>query len=174
MNLIPMKMTVLSIDPSIRACGWALLINQQILTGVARSKKFSTAGAILEIYRFLETICPPNLNYLLIEKPTIADSWTKNRKESISKLLACYGMCLTLAQKDTILWTPTVPQWKGQQSKDVSNAISNKLILQNGLKVKFMDKIPESLLHNAKDAVAILTEHLKKKGIIKWERNYLG
>lgn len=162
------NITVLSIDPSIRTCGWALLINGIILAGLARSTARRTPKAILEIYRFLSTICPPNLHYLVIEKPIITNEWTKEKKENVAKLLASYDRYITLGCDNTTIWTPTVPEWKGQLSKDICWSRANKVLKDNNIKyeIQNMYNIPKDLLHNVHDAIALLVRFLQKERFI--------
>lgn len=163
------NITVLSIDPSMRTCGWALLINGIILAGLARSTARRTPKAILEIYRFLSTICPPNLTYLLIEKPVLIAIWTKEKKENVAKLLASYDTYIKLKQEKTILWTPTVPEWKGQLSKDICWSRANSVLKDNDIKyeIRKINTIPKDLLHNVYDAIALLVRFLQKERFIK-------
>lgn len=158
--------TFFSIDPSIRACGYALLINSTVSAGLFRSKEKEPARAILQIYNCLKTICPPVVDHLIIEKPIIEDDWTQQKKEAIAKLMACYGMCLTLATDKTKLWTPSVPEWKGQLSKENSHIRTEDLLRKEKIKIDYVGKIPDSLMHNTKDAIALLTKYLIKERII--------
>lgn len=158
--------TFFSIDPSIRACGYALLINSTIIAGLFRSKKQETHRAIIEIYKNLRIICPPDVDHLIIEKPIIKDAWTQDKKENIAKLMACYGMCLALATNNTKMWTPSVPEWKGQLSKENSHSRAEELLKKEKIIIDYVGKIPDSLLHNTKDAIALLVKYLVKERII--------
>lgn len=160
------NITILSIDPSMRACGWALLINGIILAGLVKSTIKSTAKAILEIYHFLEKICPPDLTYLVIEKPIITNEWTKEKKENVAKLVASYDKYIELKKEKTILWTPTVPEWKGQQNKEICWSRANKTLKHNNIKYEIRPNIPSKLMHNVYDAIAIMIRFLQKERFI--------
>lgn len=159
--------TAFAIDPSIRSCGWSLLMNGTILGGLARSKEKETHKAIVQIYYFLKTICPPKIKHLIVEKPIIMDSWTQEKKENIAKLLAAYGMCLTLASENTSMWTPSVPEWKGQTGKNISWIRTERFLNERKIKFEIMKNVPMSLEHNTKDAIALLVKYLQKEGIVE-------
>lgn len=169
------NITILSIDPSIRTCGWALLINGIILAGLARSTARRTPKAILEIYRFLQTICPPNLHYLVIEKPIITNEWTREKKENVAKLMASYDKYITLQYDENKvcscikIWTPTVPEWKGQLNKEICWSRANSILKNNNIKyeIRKINTIPKDLLHNVYDAIALLVRFLQKERFIQ-------
>lgn len=158
-----------SIDPSIRACGWARYINptKYIYAGLCQSKEKKTEDAILDIYEQIEGELPIHIRHLIIEKPILVEKWTKEKKKNIEKLLTCYGALLTLKKDKSIkLWTPSVPEWKGQLSKETSHYRAYELIGKNHIQINIMKGIPNSLFHNTKDAIALLVTYLKKEGII--------
>jgi hypothetical protein len=156
-----------AVDPSIRACGWARLRKNKIKAGLCRSKEKDAALASIDIYRQLKKKCPARPGYLLIERPIIQSNWTQTKTGAIEKLLACYGACLALATENTRLWTPSVPQWKGQLSKEISFDRAAKLLAENGIKFEVEKSVPEGLQHNTNDAIALLTRYLQKERLIK-------
>lgn len=155
-----------AIDPSIRACGWALLRKNKIKAGLCRSKEKDAALASIDIYRQLRKKCPARPHYLLIERPIIQANWTQTKTRAIEKLLACYGTCLTLATENTRIWTPSVPEWKGQLSKEISHNRMREILDRNNIGFRY-DKIPVSLEHNTLDAIALLARYLQKERLIQ-------
>lgn len=165
-NYVRTQCSIFSIDPSIRACGWAFFWKDGIIAGLCRSKEKNSSKAALDIYLQLKQLCPLDLDYLLIERPIIQENWTREKKEAIAKLLVCYGTCLVLATYRTVLWTPSVPEWKGQISKEISHSRTKEILDRNNIEFEITGKVPISLQHNTKDAIAILTSYLIKEGII--------
>lgn len=161
------NIAVFSIDPSIRACGWALLINGRIIAGLKQTKStLKPSSAILQIYRFLYTICPPELTYLVVERPILVPVWTKEKKENVAKLLAAYDTYIKLGDKLTKKWTPTVSEWKGQQSKEICWTRCNETLKDNNISYEIRPNIPPSLMHNVYDAIALLVRFLQKERFI--------
>jgi hypothetical protein len=161
-----------AIDPSIRACGWAYYHNKHrtyIAAGLCQSKKKNPGHAALDVFWQLQKMCPKDPIHLIVERPIIEKNWTKTKVNAITKLIACYGMCLTLASEQTNLWTPTVPEWKGQLSKKISHKRTLETLDENSIELRYCEKkqkIPPSLEHNTLDAVALLTRYLQNKEII--------
>lgn len=157
-----------AIDPSIRACGWARFIHptNYIYAGLCRSKEKRSEDAILDITNQIKSELPIHLSHLIIERPILLEGWTKNRK-ALEKLLACYGALLTLKEDPTVnLWTPSVPEWKGQISKNISYFRALRIIRNNYIQLNIAKDIPNNLLHNTQDAIALLTTYLVRERII--------
>jgi Holliday junction resolvasome RuvABC endonuclease subunit len=166
--------TYFAVDPSIRSCGWAYYnttpaYREYIFAGLCRSKKKNPGHAALDVFWQLSDLYQCYPDHLIVERPIIEQNWTRTKTNAVTKLIAVYGMCLTLASKQTNLWTPTVPEWKGQLSKKISHKRTLETLDENSIELRYCEKkqkIPDSLEHNTLDAVALLTKYLQKKEII--------
>jgi len=160
-----MTYTYFSIDPSIRACGWASLNEDNLQAGLCVSKEKYWQHAVLDIYEQIFTLCSVNIDCLIIERPIIQKNWTQQKIKSIEKLLVCYGTLLTIKAPHTRLWTPTVPEWKNQLPKKVAYSRAIDVLTNTNIRVQIVGKITDDLLHNTQDAIALLVRYLEKEGI---------
>lgn len=158
-------LSIQAIDPSIRACGWASYYENTIKAGTLFSYKRKIEDAIEEIHVNLayEFMCQAGI--FIIEKPTRKEGWSDNKRDSIDKLFIAYGSYLTHGYNDAFLeikrWTPTAPEWKGQQPKNVTHKRAYKTLKSAGIEI-----VSENLDHNAKDAIALIATYLQKEGYL--------
>lgn len=166
---------LLTIDPGLTCCGWALFRDMALVkAGLSRSKSETIEERTRDHFNnFTMANLLDKADIVIVEKPQVYQQrlW-KGDPNDLIDLAIVVGGIVANTRPTVIVQTVTANQWKGQTPKNVTDARTRRAltkrgeqyILQNPTGLGQPKGTPEKLLHNMIDAVAIGLAYLHREG----------
>lgn len=151
---------MISIDPSIRAMGWADFLDDKVVyCGLVRSKAKLPEDAVRDQLSMFIKQCHSYPKKLVIELPQVYDpkKWKGDPNDLIWVSVLCGALIGHFSKADTLIYRPA--QWKGQLPKEVVQMRVEETLSQEEIDLVLWTmnyhKYPNYLRHNIWEAIGL-------------------